>query len=196
MVRLGWHAAFAAILFLVFSAVDLVGEDEAISLSEFLIEDAWPWALLSLAIAVASELSWRYRDTLAEREGLTAALAASESDGARWRATARLYSEGLGRAIRAQFDDWRLTGSEADVAMLTLKGLSHKEVARLRKATPATVRQQAAVIYQKSGLASRAELAAFFLEDLFPSRPEPVAAPAIRVNGKEHPRPELIQHMS
>lgn len=172
MNRMAWNVLLVIGLFLLFTAIDLRGEDEAITLSEFLMEDAWPWLLLSATLAAASELATRYREGLSEREGLTTALAASRIEGARWRAHARQYSDGLGRAIRAQFDEWRLTASEADIAMLMLKGLSHKEVALLRKASPATVRQQAAAIYQKSGLASRAELSAFFLEDLFPSLSE------------------------
>lgn len=192
MNRIAWHLLLAFFLLAIFSTIDLWGEDEAISVSEFLFEDAWPWALLSIALAASSELVWRYRESLTERQGLTAALAASRIEGARWRHAARQHSDGLGLAIRNQFDDWRLTASEADIAMLMLKGLAHKEVAALRKASPATVRQQAAAIYQKSGLASRAELSAFFLEDLFPS--QPVAE--IKVNGSRHPRSEHIQHVS
>jgi DNA-binding NarL/FixJ family response regulator len=114
-------------------------------------------------------LARRYRDSLDERAELSGRLLASQVEGARWRAAARQASEGLKEAIRGQFADWRLSPSEADVAMLMLKGLSHKEVARLRQASPATVRQQATAVYQKSGLGSRAALAAFFLEDLFPA---------------------------
>ena len=37
--------------------------------------------------------------------------------------------------------------------------------------TERTVRDQAGAIYRKSGLAGRAELSAYFLEDLLPSQP-------------------------
>ncbi len=83
--------------------------------------------------------------------------------------------QGLGEAINTQFRAWRLSASEADIAMLLLKGLSHKEIAGLRATSEATVRQQARSIYQKSGLSSRAELAAYFLEDLT-APADPVAA--------------------
>lgn len=195
MNRIAWHLLLALVLFALFSAVDLWGEDEPISPAEFLTEDAWPWALLSAALAAASELAWRFRASLVERQGLAAALAATQIEGERWRTAARQHSEGLGLAIRAQFGDWSLTASESDVAMLLLKGLSHKEVASLRNASSATVRQQAAAIYQKSGLASRAELAAFFLEDLFPSRLDTAARP-MAAKATSAPRPGLIQHMS
>ncbi len=127
-----------------------------------------------------------------EYAGLSAALMASEREGEKWRATSRHHADGFSAAIRAQFGDWNLTPGESDVAMLLLKGLSHKEVAMARNSMSATVRQQAASIYQKSGLSSRAELAAFFLEDLFPSQPDY----AIPLNGATVQRPELIQHMS
>jgi DNA-binding NarL/FixJ family response regulator len=59
------------------------------------------------------------------------------------------------------------------VALLLLKGLSHKEVAGLREVSETTVRQQARAIYRKAGLSGRHDLAAFFLEDLLGPRGEP-----------------------
>ena len=52
---------------------------------------------------------------------------------------------------------------------MILKGMSHKEVATLRQCSEVTVRQHATVIYRKSGLTNRAQLTAFFLEDLLPA---------------------------
>lgn len=192
MNRLSWHVLLAGLLFVGFSAFELLGEDETISLREFVLEDTWPWLLLAVTLAMASELGFRYTGSRKERTGLSAALVAAQRDSAKWRATSRHHADGLGAAIRAQFHDWNLTPGECDVAMLLLKGLSHKEVATARHSSSATVRQQAASIYQKSALSSRAELAAFFLEDLFPSRPDYAAT----LNGVAIPRPELIQHMS
>jgi DNA-binding NarL/FixJ family response regulator len=50
--------------------------------------------------------------------------------------------------------------------MLILKGESHKRIAGLTGRSERTVRQHAVTIYNKSGLRGRAELAAFFLQDL------------------------------
>jgi DNA-binding NarL/FixJ family response regulator len=50
--------------------------------------------------------------------------------------------------------------------LLLLKGLSHKEVAKVRSVSEATARQQARAVYKKGGLSGRHDLAAFFLEDL------------------------------
>jgi DNA-binding NarL/FixJ family response regulator len=57
---------------------------------------------------------------------------------------------------------------EREVGLLLLKGLTHKEIAEARSTTETTIRQQALAVYRKSGLRSRAELSAFFLEDLLP----------------------------
>jgi DNA-binding NarL/FixJ family response regulator len=68
--------------------------------------------------------------------------------------------------IQRQFDAWELTRSEQQVAMLLLKGLSFREIAAVRDTKEKTVRQQASVIYGKSGLDGRHAFAAWFLEDL------------------------------
>ena len=49
---------------------------------------------------------------------------------------------------------------------MLLKGLGHKQIAAATGRSERTVRQHAGVVYEKSGLGGRAELAAFFLQDL------------------------------
>ena len=67
--------------------------------------------------------------------------------------------------IHSQFEQWSLTPSEQDVAMLLLKGLSFKEISAVRNTKEKTVRQQASVIYSKANVEGRHEFAAWFLED-------------------------------
>lgn len=93
-----------------------------------------------------------------------------------WRASARASLEGLARAIDSQFDAWRLSPAEREVALLLLKGYGHKQVAVLTGRGERTVRQHAVSVYQKAGLSGRAELAAFFLEDLLIHK-QPVPTP-------------------
>ena len=93
-----------------------------------------------------------------------------------WKASAETALEGLGRAIDAQFRTWRLTPTEREVALMLLKGYGHKEIAALTGRSERTVRQHAGVVYDKAGLAGRAELAAYFLKDLMlPSEDREVA---------------------
>jgi len=72
----------------------------------------------------------------------------------------------MARVIQRQFDDWGLTQTEKEVAMLLLKGLSFKEIAVVRDTLEKTVRQQASSIYRKSGLGGRHAFSAWFIEDL------------------------------
>ena len=65
-----------------------------------------------------------------------------------------------------QINRWGLSVSEKEIALLLLKGLSHKEIAEVRNTAERTARQQAQAVYDKSGLAGRAQLSAFFLKDL------------------------------
>lgn len=109
-----------------------------------------------------------------------------------WRASARQALEGLGAAIDRQFDAWGLTPTEREVALLLLKGHGHKQIAALTGRSERTVRQHAVAVYGKSGLGGRAELAAFFLEDLLLPRGAPGGAAegaAGGVVGNVVPRP-------
>lgn len=83
-----------------------------------------------------------------------------------WRQSAKRALEGLGEAIHRQFLEWELSEAEEEVALLLMKGHSHKSIAKQTGRSPQTARQHASAVYRKSGLAGRAELAAFFLEDL------------------------------
>ncbi|HEX9105004.1 MAG TPA: LuxR C-terminal-related transcriptional regulator [Polyangia bacterium] len=160
--RTGWLIAlFAGVVALV--AIDLV-------------TDAWSGArwmhwMLELAIALAAgagavALGLRARAARRAAHALGRDLAVAQADAARWRQEAEGALRGLGAAIDRQFDHWQLSPAEREIALLLLKGLSLKEVAAARQTSERTVRQQALGIYRKAGLAGRAELSAFFLEDL------------------------------
>jgi DNA-binding CsgD family transcriptional regulator len=118
------------------------------------------------------------REVIAERE--------AERD--HWRARTETLLRGLGAAIDDQLRAWQLTPTERETALLLLKGYGHKEIAALCSRSERTVRQHAVAVYRKSSLGGRAELAAFFLEDLLlPADPtesagtdSPASAPASR----------------
>lgn len=101
-----------------------------------------------------------------EAAALAEQLKVKEAEAIRWREEAADLLKGLGAALDVQFQRWSLSPAEKEVALLLLKGLSHKEIAVVRSITEATARQQARAVYKKSGLSGRNDLAAFFLEDL------------------------------
>jgi len=129
--------------------------------------------LLTAGAAMAG-LGWlwlryfRLRHRLLETRS---SLAGAHAEATRWHERHGQLVRGLSAAIDQQLDGWHLTPAEKEVAFLLLKGLSFKEIAAVRDASERTVRQQALAVYGKSGLAGRAELAAFFLEDLLPAQP-------------------------
>ena len=85
-----------------------------------------------------------------------------------WKKETHQLLAGLSQKIEEQFNQWVLTSAEKEVGFLLLKGISLKEIAGIRQTQLKTVQQQSQSIYKKTGLASRSELAAFFLEDLLP----------------------------
>lgn len=84
----------------------------------------------------------------------------------RFRSSIAPYAANIRQEVERQFSDWNLTAAEKETAYLLLKGLSLKDIAIARDVSEKTVKQHNLTIYRKSGLAGRAELSAFFLEDL------------------------------
>jgi DNA-binding NarL/FixJ family response regulator len=123
-------------------------------------------AVMALALAGAVGLWRQLRSARRQAEQLSVDLAAARKEAARFREEAHQALRGLGEAIDRQFVRWGLTAAEREIALLMLKGLSHREVAGARSTSETTIRQQALAIYRKSGLRNRSELSAFFLEDL------------------------------
>ena len=177
MRRTTGFAIAAGGLFAALVAIETLRSAEPFDLVTF-SADIVEIALLAAAVTMTAFVSVQTREMRLERLELVEDLASSRRDSARWRDAARAHVSGLSRAIAAQFRTWGLTEAESDVAALMLKGLTHKEIAALRKSTEATVRQHATMVYRKSNLTSRAQLTAFFLEDLL--MPGDTAEPAER----------------
>ena len=135
---------------------------EGVSMSHVLAEAA----IIALAVGGVAILGRRYTELRSETRRLEEKLEVSREDAERWRREAKEALEGLGEAIDRQFDRWELTPAEREVALFLLKGFSHKEIAEYRDVSDRTVRQQAHAVYEKADVSGRAELSAFFLEDL------------------------------
>jgi DNA-binding CsgD family transcriptional regulator len=134
-------------------------------------------ACCSLTFAVVLFRGWRQTATElgAARVSLETShreLLQQQAERDRWRRSAEQALAGFSRAIDEQFDAWQLTRAERDVALLLLKGEGHKQAAAQLQRSERTVRQHAVEVYRKAGLQGRAELAAFFLQDLMlPDQP-------------------------
>jgi DNA-binding CsgD family transcriptional regulator len=165
----------AGILFLVAvgGAVDLALDRPATLLSAHVFFEL-AMMVASLSFAIWLWRGWRRasRSLDSARRAFAQRHATLQAERDQWRASAQAALAGLGTAIDQQFSNWKLTAAEREVALLLLKGYGHKQIAGATNRSERTVRQHAVTEYQKSGLAGRAELAAFFLEDLLLPRAE------------------------
>jgi len=173
-VVIGVLLAFVAVA--LFAAIDISADlQEGAAFAHVAVEAGILLVGLLGSIFMARQLVLTLRRARAvQQEALQLAeqLEATRVEASRWRGEARDLMNGLAAALDQQFDRWDLTPAEKEVALLLLKGLSHKDIAEIRSVTEATARQQARAVYKKGGLSGRHDLAAFFLEDLMlPSQP-------------------------
>ncbi len=128
--------------------------------------------VMAAAFAGAVLLAQQWARERRQARAVRARLGRARADADGWRAEAEAALRGLGEALDQQFERWALTPAEREVALLLLKGLSLRDVASVRGTSERTARQQARAVYAKGSLAGRAELSAFFLEDLLLPSPQ------------------------
>jgi DNA-binding CsgD family transcriptional regulator len=161
-------------LLTVLVGIDLVTEaNDGTSRFHVIVEGSVIAVGIAATLRVAQRvrrLAGEARELRMEAGTLKVDLDATRLEAARWRHDANQLIEGLGTAIDRQLDAWGLSPAEQEVSRLLLKGLSHKEIAQIRRVEETTVRQQAQATYRKAGLSGRNDLAAFFLEDLLAPR--------------------------
>jgi DNA-binding CsgD family transcriptional regulator len=155
--------AVALLSIIVGGTADLVMDDPETWLSFHVVFEV---VMLAGALLMATTLWLGWWRSAHAAAALEVRLAEQAVERDRWRASSREALEGLGHAIDAQFDEWQLTAAEREVALLLLKGYGHKQIAALTGRSERTARQHAGVVYEKAGLGGRAELSAFFLQDL------------------------------
>ena len=99
--------------------------------------------------------------------------------------------------LGSKFNDWQLSASEKEIALLLIKGLSIQEIADIRVTKPGTIKSQCSSIYRKANVKGRNELVAYFVEDLLagdsltesmppPSSPPP-PSPSKSTDGRPAP---------
>lgn len=90
----------------------------------------------------------------------------------------RTASAAIFDIIEAEFEAWRLTPAERDVASFLVKGLSIAEIAGLRGSAEGTVKAHLNAIYRKSGTRNRAEMLSHLIDTMMGNRPQPEIAGA------------------
>ena len=162
-VRFRWLATALFSAIAIGGAVDLV-MDNPTTLWSFHVLFEVGMLILSLGAIAFLWLGWQ--GTGRALEQTRSALEARGAERDAWRARAEKFLSGLGMEIDRQFREWGLTPVERETALLLLKGYGHKEIATIQEKSERTVRQHSVTVYRKSGLSGRAQLSAYFLEDL------------------------------
>ena len=83
----------------------------------------------------------------------------------------------VNEVIIAQFEEWRLSPAESDIAMFLVKGLGTQEIAELRGSAEGTIKAHFNAIFRKAGVHSRAELLSALIDRLLGKRLD--AAPKV-----------------
>lgn len=167
--KLGLALAFMAIV--VGGILDLWLDDPDTWFSLHVILEV---AMVTVSLGLAILLWLRWVRTVRTLRHVSKSLESRQVEHEEWLRRARAVLEGLGRAMDDQFARWELTPAERDTAMDILKGYSLKRIAKSKHRSERTVRQHAVSVYRKAGLAGRAELSAFFLQDvMLPTDTEP-----------------------
>lgn len=159
----------AAVFALIFAFVGidlLIDSREGTSIVHFVIEGSIAFVALISALFIISGIFAKKNKLEAELLIANSSIDFTRAEAELWRQKAKLFIDGLSSEISAKLDEWGLSDSEKEIAFMLLKGLSLREIADARGTNEKTTRAQATSIYQKSGLSGRADLSAFFLEDL------------------------------
>lgn len=119
-------------------------------------------ALAALGLVAAVVLETRYLLALQRRK-------------AHLESQVSIAAGAFNEVLLEQFDQWKLTPAERDVAIFTIKGFSIAEVAQMRGSAEGTVKSQLNAVYRKAGVSGRGALLGLLVDDLITS---PLAPPA------------------
>ncbi|MEM7288832.1 MAG: LuxR C-terminal-related transcriptional regulator [Pseudomonadota bacterium] len=160
-----WRAIFALFVLFIFgtSAVEIVYEFAAGETLGSMADDLFRFIFSALVLCVFIFQFLAQHRALGE---LSDQLAKARGRFNKIDSETQIIANQYRAVMQKQFDAWQLTGSEQDVVIMLLKGLSFREIAGLRDTREKTVRQQASSVYRKAGVTSRNELAAWFFEDM------------------------------
>lgn len=76
--------------------------------------------------------------------------------------------------LQRRFEKWGLSQAEHDVALLTVRGLKIAEIARMRATREGTIKSQLSSIFRKSGVSTRTEFVAQFIDEFLDGTAEPL----------------------
>ena len=83
-----------------------------------------------------------------------------------WEKKSKQFIIEFQKHLLVKFEQWKLSKSEREIAILLLKGKTSKDIASERFTSERTIRNQCRSLYEKAGLSGKNELSAYFLNEL------------------------------
>ncbi len=162
MERPGLRAAFVALLVFItlVSLVNMYNDHGGGRITVHVISEV----LTLIAAVVGLFLVWRFMGARLERAHEELSSARHELEGFRQRHGDTLKH--MREAVQEQFERWKFSPAEKQIAELLIRGYSLKQIAGLLGKSERTVRNQTTALYDKAGMVGRTELAAFFFMDV------------------------------
>ena len=140
---------FCAGFFLLDAVSDMLGHDDTGSWRD---SDAFEYLVTIVLVVGVAVTGWLIKTILDRQKRLDDQI--------------RAASGAFGELVEEHFDQWALTPSERDVALLAIKGLSITEMAKVRETREGTIKTQCNAIYRKAGVTGRPQLISLFVEEL------------------------------
>lgn len=143
-------AQFLCVLFFVFDFVrEILGIPEEISGVDLEYLEFFVVLVIVISMVITGRQVLRLRDKSALLEDKL-----------------KLASRAFGDILAQNFQQWALTASERDVALLAIKGFGISQIAHMRQTKDGTIKAQLNQIYKKAGVTGRPQLISHFVEEL------------------------------
>lgn len=126
------------------------------------------WVHLGLELLAYAGLGWAF--VLTRRE-MRVALAEGRED----RNKLNMLRDEFDAFMHRRFSEWGLSAAERDIALLSVRGLRISEIAALRATRDGTIKSQLSAIFRKSGVATRTQFVALFLDEFLDLSARPAA---------------------
>lgn len=144
---------FCAFFFLGDAVADLTGWEQTAAAAG-IKESDWFEYVVSIALALSAGLTgYEIRQLLLRQKKMSDQI--------------RIASGAFSEILEQHFEDWKLTNSERDVAILAIKGLSIADIASARSTKEGTIKAQCNSIYRKAGVTGRQQLLSLFVGEMF-----------------------------
>lgn len=116
-------------------------------------------------IAYTTHLVWiKFAQQQIEKKIIEKNLMQAQEEARTWRMRSKEFTNEFKQYIQHQLDQWGLSKSEKEIAILILQGKTSKEMAEFRFTSERTIRNQCRSIYEKSKFSGKNEFMAYFLE--------------------------------